>query len=181
MINQFHNTSGRTYADVEVLPGDRPRTTARPVTDDWLVRYRPVERFWVGTGRTLLAAIFILSGFAKIMDWSGTEAEMVKHHMVAVPVFLGLAIAVEIVGGLSVLLGFLGRIGALTLFLYLIPVTLLFHNFWAYPPEQQHMQMINFLKNLAIMGGLGLMVCFGSGLCSIDELIRRRAIRPVTT
>ncbi|MFL5339158.1 MAG: DoxX family protein [Gemmataceae bacterium] len=181
MFNQFHNPSGRTYAEVEVLPGDRPRATTRPITDDWLIRYRPLERFWVGTGRTLLALIFVLSGISKIMDWSGTEAEMAQHGMVAIPIFLALAIAVEIVGGLSVFLGFLGRIGALMLFLYLIPVTLVFHNFWNYPPDQQKMQMINFLKNLAIMGGLGLMVCFGSGLCSIDELIRRRSIRSVTT
>ena len=71
-------------------------------------------------------------------------------------------------GGLALLLGFHTRAAALLLFLYLIPTTLVFHNFWAYPPEQQQLQMIMFLKNLAIMGGLGMLVSFGPGPLSLD-------------
>jgi putative oxidoreductase len=53
--------------------------------------------------------------------------------------------------------------GALALICFLIPASLIFHNFWAFTGAEQRMQMINFLKNLAIMGGLLLVVLRGTG------------------
>src|SRR5437899_735300 len=107
MFPQFHNPGGRPISDLEALPGDRP-TTARQASRDtmtefqaWCERYRPMERFWAVTGRTLLAAIFLLSAFNKIMDWSGTEAHMLERRMVFIPFFLAAAIVFEIAGGLS--------------------------------------------------------------------------------
>ncbi|HYT56152.1 MAG TPA: DoxX family protein, partial [Verrucomicrobiae bacterium] len=52
------------------------------------------------------------------------------------------------------------RWGALLLFLYLIPVTLIFHNFWAYSGIEMQTQLVNFLKNLSIMGGLLLVAAY---------------------
>ena len=52
------------------------------------------------------------------------------------------------------LTGFKARYAALVIALWLVPVTLVFHNFWGVPAAQQQEQMINFLKNLAIIGGL---------------------------
>ena len=52
------------------------------------------------------------------------------------------------------MVGFRARWGAVALLIFLLPVTLVFHNFWAVPAEQQQMEMANFLKNLAIGGGL---------------------------
>ena len=51
---------------------------------------------------------------------------------------------------------------------YLITVSLIFHNFWAFTDTEQRMQMINFLKNLAIMGGLLLVALRGAGKPCID-------------
>jgi uncharacterized membrane protein YphA (DoxX/SURF4 family) len=79
---------------------------------------------------------------------------MAEHGMPAVPPLLGAAAVVEILDGLGLLVGFQTRIVALVLFLYLIPTTLIFHNFWAAAAPAQQEQMSNFLKNLAIMGGL---------------------------
>jgi putative oxidoreductase len=56
----------------------------------------------------------------------------------------------------------------LILALYLVPVTLLCHNFWAYHGMDQQMQMINFLKNLAILGGLLALASEGAGPISLD-------------
>ena len=61
---------------------------------------------------------------------------------------------IEIGGGLMLLTGYKARYAALVIAVWLVPVTLVFHNFWAVPAAQQQDQMINFLKNLAIIGGL---------------------------
>jgi len=55
------------------------------------------------------------------------------------------------------------------MFLWMIPVTLLFHNFWAAPADQQMVQQIMFLKNLAMMGGFLYIMAFGAGPVSLDR------------
>ena len=126
------------------------------------------ERIGPLIGRVFLSVIFILAGLGKIGDWSGTAGYMASRGMPAIPLFLTLAIIFEVLGGFSVLLGFKTKIGALALFLFLVPATLIFHNFWTYPEAQQQMQMIMFLKNLAIMGGLLTLAAAGPGPLSID-------------
>src|SRR5262249_652866 len=79
----------------------------------------------------------------------------------------------EVLGALSLMTGALIRLGALGLILYLIPTTLLFHNFWAFEGDAQQMQLANFLKNLGIIAGLLLLVSYGPGRYSIDSLLRR--------
>jgi putative oxidoreductase len=120
-------------------------------------------------GRVLLSLIFVLSGLDKIANWSGTAQYMASKGLVAVPFFLVMAILFELVGGLSVLTGFKARWGALVLVLFLIPVTAIFHNFWAFEGMERQMQMIHFMRNLAIMGGLLSIVARGAGLGSVDE------------
>lgn len=61
------------------------------------------------------------------------------------------------------------RLGAAALFLWMIPVTLIFHNFWAMPAAEQQIQTIMFMKNLAIMGGMLLIMANGSGPYSLDK------------
>ena len=130
------------------------------------------QSFCALAGRILLSAIFLFSGFHKLTDWSGTAATMTGKGMPAVPLLLAGAIAFEILGGLSVLLGLWGRGGAALLILFLIPTTLVFHNFWAVEAAQQQMQMIHFMKNLAIMGGLFVVAGMGTGRYSVDRWFR---------
>jgi putative oxidoreductase len=127
-----------------------------------------IERWLTLLGRILLSLIFILSGLGKIGDWSGTAGSMAAKGRVAVPFFLTMAILFELGGGLTVLLGFKARLGAWALVFYLIPVSLIFHNFWAFTGAEQRMQVINFLKNHAIMGGLLLVALRGAGKPCID-------------
>jgi putative oxidoreductase len=93
--------------------------------------------------------------------------------MVLVPVFLVAAALVELAGGLSILLGCWARLGALALFLLLIPTTLIFHDFWAYEGMDRMNQMQHFMKNLTIMGGLLMVVGLGPGSFSVDARTRR--------
>jgi putative oxidoreductase len=130
---------------------------------------------WYGTlaARVLISQIFILSGIMKVLDPAATAAQMEGRGMFWVPFFLWAAAAVELGGGLSVLLGYKARLGALALFLFLIPVTLTFHNFWTYPPDQRQMQMIMFMHNLTLTGGLLLVMAYGPGPVSVDHQGRR--------
>lgn len=120
-------------------------------------------------GRVFLSIIFIMAGFGKIMDWSGTAGYMEAQGMPMIPLLLLGAIACEWVGGISLLIGFKTRLGALALIVFLIPTTLIFHNFWADPPDQRQLQMIMFLKNVAILGGLLMVLAHGAGPVSIDS------------
>jgi putative oxidoreductase len=120
-------------------------------------------------GRLLLSAIFLLSGLTKFMDWNGTAAYMAGHGLPLIPVLLPIAAIVEIAGGLAILIGFKSRLAALLLFLYLIPTTLVFHNFWTAAGIEHVNQMQHFLKNLAIMGGLAMIVGLGPGFPSVDR------------
>lgn len=105
-------------------------------------------------GRLALGAIFLMSGLGKLADLSGTAAYMRSAHMSAIPLFLTGAIILEILGGLSVISGLKARWGAIALIVFLVPATFIFHNFWAYQGMDRQMQMISFLKNVSIGGGL---------------------------
>jgi len=121
-----------------------------------------------------------MSGFAKITDWSGTAAHMEKESMTAIPVFLTGAIVLEIGGALSVLVGCWARLGASALIVFLVPTTLIFHDFWTYDGPERLQQMIQFMKNLAIIGGLLMVAAFGPGGYSIDQRRRARETRPAS-
>lgn len=128
-----------------------------------------VSKIAVPLGRVLLSAIFVMSGVHKVMAWSGTAESMRGEGMVMVPLLLAGAIVFEIGGGLSVLLGCWARWGAAALVVFLIPTTLIFHDFWTYEGAEQQAQMIHFMKNLAIMGGLLVVLGFGAGPVSVDQ------------
>ncbi len=127
-----------------------------------------VEKFGPALGRVLLALIFLVSGVMKIPNWEGTAGYMEFMGMPMVTVFLIGAIVLEIGGGLSVMFGFKARWGALALIVFTIPTTLIFHAYWAVDPEQMQTQQIMFMKNLAIVGGLLLVMANGAGPLSLD-------------
>lgn len=118
-------------------------------------------------GRALLSLIFIMSGVHKMTAWSETVTKMESEGMHMAPLMLIGAIAFEVLGGLSVMLGIRARIGASFLIMFLVPTTLIFHDFWTYEGEEQQMQMINFMKNLSILGGLLLVTALGPGGCCV--------------
>jgi len=105
-------------------------------------------------GRVLLSLIFILSGLGKIPHFHDVAGMMAGKGIPLAGVALAITLLIEIGGGLLLLTGFKAKYAALVIFLWLIPVTLVFHHFWGIPAEQQQDQMVNFLKNVAIMGGL---------------------------
>jgi putative oxidoreductase len=99
--------------------------------------------------RFLISLIFIAAGFQKVFGPAQTAQYI---DSVGLPQSMGLtwaAAAIELVGGFMILFGVQARVAAAVLAAYLVPVTLLFHTKFSDP-----MQIMNFLKNMAIMGGL---------------------------
>lgn len=114
-------------------------------------------------GRILLALIFIKAGWGKIGGFEGTAGYMASKGLPLVPVLLVLTILVELGGGLLLAAGYKARWAALVLFLFLIPVTFIFH------PYGDPAQVNAFMKNVAIMGGMLMVLAFGPGAYSLDK------------
>jgi len=120
-------------------------------------------------GRLLLANIFIVYGLKKIMGFAGTAGYMASKGLPLPEVLLVLTILIELGGGLMILLGWQARWAALAIFLWLIPVTLIFHAYWDLEPAQMVEQQRHFMKNLAIMGGMIYIIAFGPGVFSLGK------------
>lgn len=125
--------------------------------------------------RLLMSVIFLFSGFGKVVAFSTMVGYLSSKGMPAPKAMVALAAFAELAGGLSLLLGLWTRIGALGLIVFMIPTSLIFHNFWAVPDPMQHQdQMAHFLKNVAIIGGLLMVVAHGAGPLSIDCAMRSK-------
>ena len=120
-------------------------------------------------GRILISTIFILAGIMKVMNFSMELGYVSAAHLPFPTFSLGCAATIEILGGLAILTGFHARVAAWIVFVFLIPTTLLFHNFWAMQGAARMDNQAHFLKNLAIMGGLLFVATFGAGGYSIDS------------
>jgi putative oxidoreductase len=117
--------------------------------------------------RILMSQIFIISGFGKITGYAGTQQYMASHGLPGA--LLPLVILTEFGGGLALLFGFKTRWVALALAAFSLLTGVLVH----FQPGDQ-MQMINFMKNLAMAGGLLMFVRYGAGAPSIDARSVRR-------
>ena len=118
--------------------------------------------------RILLALMFILAGLSKFAGLEGTAGYIASKGLPLPGVLAFLTALLEVVGGLAIAVGFHARIAALVLALFTLLASVLFHNFWAMPAEQQMVQQLMFMKNLSVAGGLLLLFVFGAGGASVD-------------
>lgn len=128
-----------------------------------------VNQFAPLAGRILISIIFIMSGISKITGFAGTSGWMASKGLPMPDVLLAASIVIELGAAAMIVLGFKARWGAAALFLWMIPVTLVFHNYWTMPAAEQQMQSIMFFKNLGLMGGMLFIMAFGSGALSVDK------------
>src|ERR1700731_911724 len=127
--------------------------------------------FWQGAvlvlGRFFFALIFLMAGanhFSKqAIGYAASQG--VPLAAIAVP----LSGVVAIGGGLSILLGYRAKLGAWLIVLFLVPVSLMMHKFWTVTdPMMAQIQMILFMKNVAMLGAALLITQFGAGPFSLD-------------
>jgi putative oxidoreductase len=114
-------------------------------------------------GRILIAAIFLLSGFAKLTAPAATIAYIQTAGLPAPSLAYGIALLAELGGGILLVIGYRTRLAATGLALFALATALGFHHDFA---DQN--QFIHFFKNVAMAGGLLQVVAFGGGRLSVD-------------
>jgi putative oxidoreductase len=129
-------------------------------------------RYLAFAGRQLFSVIFIIASAGHF-----TPATIALAAQQGVPM-AGLLVPVSgliaLAGGLSLLFGYRARLGACLLVLFLVPVTLTIHNFWAVTdPMMFQIQLTMFVRNLFLIGGALLFAYFGAGALSLDEYMAR--------
>ncbi len=123
-------------------------------------------------GRIAIAILFITSGWGKMMDFGGTAGFIASNGIPLPQVATVITIVVELGLGLAIAMGWQTRFAAGIIALWLIPTTFIFHNFWSASADEVMMQQINFVKNVAIFGGMLLLAAFGPGRYSLDGRVR---------
>ncbi len=113
-------------------------------------------------GRTALALIFLLSGLSKISAYTATQGYMEAYGLPGA--LLAPTILFEITAGVALIVGFQTRLVALATAGFTFVSAVIFHSDFA-----DQMQLIMFLKNLSIMGGLLLLVRHGAGKYALDN------------
>jgi uncharacterized membrane protein YphA (DoxX/SURF4 family) len=124
---------------------------------DLIVNYIPLA------ARVCLSLIFLYGGIKNLTGFSDTQ-QMIAQKGLPLPSLMLLGnIVCQLIGAISLLLGYKIRWGAIVLILFLIPTTLVFHDFWANPKET-----IAFVKNVGLIGGLLMVYYAGAGPISLD-------------
>jgi putative oxidoreductase len=119
--------------------------------------------------RILLMVLFVLFGWSKLTGFSGTVAYMASEGLPLPTLVAAVVVIMEFFVGLAILLGFYTRPLALLLALYTLGTALVGHHYWTMTGADQMANMINFYKNLAIIGGLLLLCVTGPGRYSLDR------------
>ena len=118
--------------------------------------------------RILIVAIFIYTGITKLMHFSATAHMIGEKGIPLAALAAAIAILIELGGAILIIIGWQTRLAANVQFIYLVFITFMYHNFWAVPPQLHDVQLLNFLKNVGIMGGLLFLATHGAGASSVD-------------
>jgi putative oxidoreductase len=130
-------------------------------------------KYIVLVGRILFSFIFIMTimGHFSQQDISFAAAAGVPLASFAVPI----SGIIALLGGLSIAFGYKAKWGAWLIVLFLVPITIMMHNFWAAPDKMTaQMQMAMFIKNISILGGALMIAYFGTGPLSLDSLLNNK-------
>lgn len=124
-------------------------------------------------GRFFLIVIFLMSAVGnKIPNFGSTVSYMESEGVPMPALLLAGAIVFLIAGSISILIGYRARIGATLLLVFLLLATYWFHDFWTFEDAQaKQMQTIAFMKNLALMGAMIMIIARGAGSPSFGTKI----------
>jgi putative oxidoreductase len=133
---------------------------------------KQLQGFVTVTGRVLLCVIFLMAAVGSDIPHFGDVAQLMGSKGIPIPtLMLAGAILFLLAGSLSVITGYKARIGALLLLVFLVLATYYFHNFWAIAEAQARQeQMIQFMKNLSMMGAMLFIIAIGGNHTSAHLL-----------
>ena len=128
------------------------------------------ERISPLVGRLLIAWFFLGEVRWRIDNWEGTVGLMHMRHIPSADLLLVIAIMVMVLGGLALILGYHTRQGALLLFGFTVLATVLIHDYWRIGNVMERdADYALFIRNLAVAGGLLLLVGMGPGPFAVDN------------
>ncbi|MBP7273045.1 MAG: DoxX family membrane protein [Saprospiraceae bacterium] len=124
-------------------------------------------------GRFFLSLTFVLEVYDSLKSASATKLKMTQYGITWNQDFLFNASAVFLIlGSILLLLGYRSKLGAFLLLLYWLPIAFFVHAWWLYPDKTvQHEQSILFMRDMAIAGGLLIVMANGSGRYSIKRIL----------
>lgn len=117
-------------------------------------------------GRVLLSAIFIWSGYEKLISAAATQAEFAHMNLPLPAAAWVVTVVVELIGGLALLIGFQTRLVGFVLGVWSIATAIVGHSDFSNPDMQIH-----FMKNVAMAGGFAYVVVFGGGAYALDRAV----------
>ena len=120
--------------------------------------------------RLLAAPLFFYSGIGKILAFGVTASRLPGGEGGFGSFLAAGSIVIELGASLALILGIYTRCAAITLIVFTILATLMFHNFWASPPAQVTAQTVQFLKNLELIGLFAMIAAFGPGAYSLRKM-----------
>ena len=126
--------------------------------------------------RLLLALLFLIFGWKKLGDYSGTVAYMTQSGAPLPMIAALVAIVVEFVLSIAIILGVWTQPFAAVLALYSLATAYIGHPYWSMEGVERSANMINFYKNFSIIGGFMLLYLTGPGKYSVDA--RLGLVRP---
>ncbi|HKJ22961.1 MAG TPA: DoxX family protein [Gammaproteobacteria bacterium] len=126
-----------------------------------------LERYGPLAGRILMAFIFVFAGIGKVTGFEGTVGYIASKGLPLPHAAAVAAIIIELGGGLLLMIGWKARWAAAGLMVFTALTAAVFHDFWAVSAGEAQNQMIHFMKNLSMMGGLLYVVVHGSGPVSV--------------
>jgi putative oxidoreductase len=119
--------------------------------------------------RLLAAPLFFYSGIGKILAFGVTASRLPGGEGGFGSFLAAGSIVIELGASLALVLGIYTRCAAITLIVFTILATLMFHNFWASPPAQVTAQTVQFLKNLELIGLFAMIAAFGPGAYALRK------------
>lgn len=145
---------------------------------------RGLQNFCTLVGRIFLSLLFIFSAIDKLWDWQNSEGGLVSLFcdwhtslnqfpvlqdifaslLLWVPYILAMIVILEFIGGLMLLFGIKPRLAVVLILIFFIPSTILLHHFWFLPHEKRELEFAFFMKNVAIIGGLLIVLADGAKL-----------------
>ena len=128
--------------------------------------------------RILISTIFLFEAYDSIAFFKSTKETMTEYGITwQQDMLLGIAIFILILGGFLVLIGYRSGFGATLLLMYWIPVTFITHTWWSDPDITQRQESVEFMKDLAIIGALLLVMVNGSGRYSVKRLFATTIVK----
>lgn len=118
--------------------------------------------------RILLVILFLVFGWSKLTNYSGTTSAMSQNGLPLPQIAALVAMTVELLGAIALILGIWTRPIAVLLAFYTLATALIGHRYWELTGAAQYAAEINFYKNLSIMGGFLLLYVIGPGKYSVD-------------